>query len=543
MTTIVPTQNQRDKYFGILQKHIDKLDQELSQVQRQYDSVESIISKKQKRRRVSLETLWTAVIEYCGIYDIKSLGLTASELENNRIKAEKAIRSFIEDELDLKRTFDNQKKNLRQDSQSDLSELEKLSPGKLRHFERRSIQKRIDVVKVKLSEISELKYPRAEKIEGIQAQLNELNLLDTTKEEKNRALLLKKILALKSEIEEFNLKLVGEAFEIACAEYVETEREKRREAVRKRERAAQTEERRHKREAQAEDLRRKRQAAQRKRQKALNDQHQRARAATLKTRLKKNERFLAENSEKTVRSALRVQRRAAETLKQQCSRAEEACVRKVKQIRLTTQRNLVPKLDRDPLLIAELTKRDWPMTPSLDNLVAKLKEKYSDYEAVNEEVAQLESLLNKISTAKDEIEEFNKVSHLLFSTGGKAKASPPRISVENWEDAEELALRYIKWLGFHDARRTRAGSDEGKDVESTKCVAQVKDMGTGATRPMLQQLFGVASAEKKIPIFFSRSYARTALEWGEQHKIALFKFDLRGTVTPMSVTAKKLASG
>jgi hypothetical protein len=67
-------------------------------------------------------------------------------------------------------------------------------------------------------------------------------------------------------------------------------------------------------------------------------------------------------------------------------------------------------------------------------------------------------------------------------------------------------------------------------------------MGTGATRPMLQQLFGVASAEKKTPIFFSRSYARTALEWGEQHNIALFKFDLRGTITPVTEMARKLVS-
>ena len=76
----------------------------------------------------------------------------------------------------------------------------------------------------------------------------------------------------------------------------------------------------------------------------------------------------------------------------------------------------------------------------------------------------------------------------------------------------------MRWLGYADARKTRGGTDEGKDVDSFKAVAQVKDMGTGVSRPMLQQLFGVAAAEKNIPVFFARSYAKTAKEWGESTK-------------------------
>ena len=59
----------------------------------------------------------------------------------------------------------------------------------------------------------------------------------------------------------------------------------------------------------------------------------------------------------------------------------------------------------------------------------------------------------------------------------------------------------MRWLGFSDSQKTASGSDLGKDIDSIAAVAQVKDMGTGVSRPMVQQLFGVASAEKKIPIF------------------------------------------
>jgi hypothetical protein len=57
---------------------------------------------------------------------------------------------------------------------------------------------------------------------------------------------------------------------------------------------------------------------------------------------------------------------------------------------------------------------------------------------------------------------------------------------------------------------------------------------------MVQQLFGVASAEKKIPIFFARSYAKTAIEWSAEHDVALFQFNLRGEVKGLTERALKL---
>jgi hypothetical protein len=126
-------------------------------------------------------------------------------------------------------------------------------------------------------------------------------------------------------------------------------------------------------------------------------------------------------------------------------------------------------------------------------------------------------------------------------SGGRKRASTaPKMDIENWEDAENFAVKYMRWLGFADARKTRAGSDEGKDVESSKAVAQVKDMGTGVSRPMLQQLFGVAAAEKKIPVFFARSYAKTAKEWGQKHEMALFQFSIRGDVKAVSTKAEQI---
>ena len=98
----------------------------------------------------------------------------------------------------------------------------------------------------------------------------------------------------------------------------------------------------------------------------------------------------------------------------------------------------------------------------------------------------------------------------------------------------------MRWLGFSDANATGGGADEGKDVDSRKAVAQVKDMGTGVPRPAVQQLYGVAMAEDKIPIFFARSYSNTAISWAEANEIALFKFNRRGEVEGVSNRAHQL---
>jgi hypothetical protein len=192
---------------------------------------------------------------------------------------------------------------------------------------------------------------------------------------------------------------------------------------------------------------------------------------------------------------------------------------------------------------------DLPSHPSLHNLFLRrhqieqtLKNASSEVQSVKE----LEYKTNKsheyeIVDIKENIRAINwKNQNVVSDRKSKAITKVPKMDIENWEDAENFAVKYMRWLGFTDARKTRAGSDEGKDVESSKAVAQVKDMGTGVSRPMLQQLFGVAAAEKKIPVFFARSYAKTAKEWGQKHGIALFQFSIRGDVKAVSTKAEQI---
>ena len=181
------------------------------------------------------------------------------------------------------------------------------------------------------------------------------------------------------------------------------------------------------------------------------------------------------------------------------------------------------------------------MVAKQDELLQSLKDKKISLSEIKKQKQEINIVSEQLAKLKNDLRTLEKIQAALSS--GSRKGPLPRMDIENWSDAELFAEKYMKWLGFADAKRTGAGADEGKDVDSRKAIAQVKDMGTGASRPMLQQLNGVAAAERKIPIFFARSYATTAKEWGEKHGIALFQFSLRGEVKAVSKKAKELLEG
>lgn len=108
-------------------------------------------------------------------------------------------------------------------------------------------------------------------------------------------------------------------------------------------------------------------------------------------------------------------------------------------------------------------------------------------------------------------------------------------------DAELAAVASMKYLGFSDAQETPVGADEGIDVNSTKAVAQVKAYMVPVGRPDVQNLAGVAAAEKKRGFFFALSgYTPQAIQWADKANVALFSFDLQGRPEAVNKAAHKL---
>lgn len=548
MVDQAPTQKQRERFKAILDKKLSKLDTEIAESEFRIKALDDETQSKASRFDEMYRSLCQAIQEYSSEFNLNCPKFDPSEGLLDAIPGDSEIRRLITHENELKRKFHDEKTRRHNEIQKSIAEIQKLmaelegrNPGKLRRRERRQAQRQFELERLdlhqrhelemkSLEEVRELAYPRTAQLQIVQYRLREIDQLHIASDRRECERQRKVLRLLRSERDKLVLSMTEPQFEDACREHIQRERDKRREATLRRQQEAERELR-----------RQKRKISQKKKEAELEMRRRKARAAALKSQITKNRKFLSDNPETDANRKLRVAKRNLETASRQYSMAGQACIRKVRQVETTQLRGLLngmPKLEPD--ILNFLQSRTWPRIPSLDNLVARLEQRSKDLSKAQSELEQAEKLVEKIQRINKQIEEFDRLSREVEIKGTGKRGVPPRIPVENWDDAEELAVRYVKWLGFSDARRTKTGSDEGKDVESSKCVAQVKDMGTGATRPMLQQLYGVASAEKKKPLFFSRSYARTALEWGENHGIALFKFDLRGAVTPVSTAAKKL---
>jgi hypothetical protein len=121
-----------------------------------------------------------------------------------------------------------------------------------------------------------------------------------------------------------------------------------------------------------------------------------------------------------------------------------------------------------------------------------------------------------------------------LQAGVQIARPPPRV-IRSPREAEEAAAGWCRWLGFADAQLTPAGSDGGVDVRARSLVAQVKAHMVPIGRPDLQKLYGVATAERGLAIFFSlMAYTREAQEWADQVGMALFRFNHAGEAEPVN---------
>ncbi len=165
--------------------------------------------------------------------------------------------------------------------------------------------------------------------------------------------------------------------------------------------------------------------------------------------------------------------------------------------------------------------------PSYDNARAALLENRSAQRRLESLITQRKSLVEEVKEREGELKASIQAQRHMSPRG---QANVTYREINTWEDAEALAEEYMRALGFTDAQRTGSGSDGGVDVESRRAVAQVKDQSSGVGRGVLQQLFGVAQAEGKLPYFFARHYSTQAVEWGLKNRVKMYQFDLRGNI-------------
>ncbi|MFF5546122.1 restriction endonuclease [Streptomyces olivaceoviridis] len=114
--------------------------------------------------------------------------------------------------------------------------------------------------------------------------------------------------------------------------------------------------------------------------------------------------------------------------------------------------------------------------------------------------------------------------------------------VSDWEDAEENALEWARWLGFAGARRTPGGADRGLDIDGPGVYGQVKFHGRAVAPHLIQQLFGARGRREGEMLFFSNSgYTKAALECADDLGVSCFRYSPSdGEVTSCNASARRL---
>jgi hypothetical protein len=529
MTPIHPTIKQKEAFLRSLNRSISKLSDEIKVKVAESQNVENLISQEATKREAALRELSILLDRYACETGRDWPRFSSDEGKSCTLNDEEEMLRRIEKEEFQKSIFIKEKRKRHNELQSQISELTRKKTGKTKWVLRTSNEKQLLDLKEELRRQQEAKFPGDKLLIEIRLVIKAINQIDSSRTKEKSKNLQDEVNLLETALLGEKSKLVGPLFDMACIEFVKDEREARR--TRARERAIAE---------QATKNARRRKLEESKLRKAQRELDLKKIRDAEKRKLTRHRNFLSENSREDAMKSLNAARRKADKIGNEIRTLEQSCVRRVKQIRATRGR-ILSHAKNDAEIIRELLKEtNWSSIPALDNAVAKLRDKKEELRNANAVVLSGEKLIARIDSAKNEVERLLANASAVNSKDSQRRGVAPRFQVNSWDDAEELALRYIKWLGFSDAKRTPRGADEGKDVEAKKCVAQVKYLATGVNRPMLQQLFGVASAERKMPIFFAQSYARTAFEWAEVNNICLFKFTVQGRVTPVSRAASAL---
>ncbi len=109
--------------------------------------------------------------------------------------------------------------------------------------------------------------------------------------------------------------------------------------------------------------------------------------------------------------------------------------------------------------------------------------------------------------------------------------------ISDWRSAERFVASWMR-QAFDNVALTASGADEGIDVVGDGVAAQVKFQTAKVGRPALQRLLGAAG--ESAPLFFTLEapgYTSAAVQWADDHAMALYTYDWQGIVRPANSIA------
>ncbi|MFB0617849.1 restriction endonuclease [Streptomyces sp. AGS-58] len=116
------------------------------------------------------------------------------------------------------------------------------------------------------------------------------------------------------------------------------------------------------------------------------------------------------------------------------------------------------------------------------------------------------------------------------------------MQISSWQQAEHNAARWMRHWGYTDATARPGGPDAGIDVRARGALGQVKYQAAQVGRPDLQRFVGARpkGSAAQLIFFTGSDYTPTAVAYAREWDIALFRYSLDGTMTPVDQTARRV---
>ncbi|MFF1876514.1 restriction endonuclease [Leifsonia sp. NPDC058230] len=113
--------------------------------------------------------------------------------------------------------------------------------------------------------------------------------------------------------------------------------------------------------------------------------------------------------------------------------------------------------------------------------------------------------------------------------------------ITTWDSAEQLAVEYMRRLGWAHARLTAAGADGGLDAVAAGVGAQVKFLSKPVGSPDIQRLRGATHTMPHALFFSNSGYTASARDVADATGVALFGYNTDELVYPANGAARELA--
>lgn len=110
----------------------------------------------------------------------------------------------------------------------------------------------------------------------------------------------------------------------------------------------------------------------------------------------------------------------------------------------------------------------------------------------------------------------------------------------HWQEVERRAVEFARSLGFSDVTLTNSGADSGLDLVGSDVAGQVKAQRAPIGRIPVQNLRGAAHRYEHMLFFSQSGYTATAIDFGNEARVALFVFDEDLNVMPQNIWASAL---